>query len=83
MIPWDNSCRLEGKYLLRPNLRYNPCRVEGCPHVAARDDDAKRMCRRHEIEKEMVKVLWSLKHIGNGRLADAFKNKDRMLCCME
>lgn len=40
------------------------------------------LCRHHEVRKEMIKVLWALKHINNGRIFEAFKNTDRLLCCL-
>lgn len=113
--------RVEDRYLLYPNLRYNPCRVKDCPYVAARDDvdlvqvtinggppkvmdrshlcrrgshvkehikshytaemaSVNGLCKRHEIEQEMVKVLCTLKHI---RIAEAFTSKDRLLSCLQ
>lgn len=113
-------------FLLRPHLRFNPCRVKGCPHVAAREDDdlvqiavnggpskimarsqvvehlqrhqkathrapgvwgystemvgVNGLCEKHEVEQEMVKVLWALKHI---KIAEAFRSTDRMLECLD
>lgn len=40
------------------------------------------LCRHHEVKREMTIVLWALKHIKHGRIMEAFKNTDRLLCCL-
>lgn len=41
------------------------------------------LCRQHEVKEEMVRALWALKHIQNGRILEAFKTADRLCCCLK